>query len=101
MWKKNLTVTESDIIAKYFNNSGNKWRPSLIAFPHFQTFPCRVHIVMHSCRTSMMIDAMQHLQGVLLSRDKDGLSVEVCSCPVNPLLFIIFSASVTYSCILI
>ncbi|KAI6691254.1 hypothetical protein NL676_028082 [Syzygium grande] len=76
MWKKNLTVTESDIIAKYFNNSGNKWRPSLIAFPHFQTFPCRVHIVMHSCRTSMMIDAMQHLQGVLLSRDKDGLSVE-------------------------
>ncbi|KAF8026680.1 hypothetical protein BT93_F3222 [Corymbia citriodora subsp. variegata] len=76
MWKKNLTVTESDIIAKYFNNSGNKWRPSLIAFPHSQTFPCRVHIVMHSCRTGMMIDAMQHLQGVLFSKDKDGLSVE-------------------------
>ncbi|XP_056164138.1 DEAD-box ATP-dependent RNA helicase FANCM isoform X3 [Syzygium oleosum] len=80
MWKKNLTVKESDIIAKYFNNSGNKWRPSLIAFPHFQTFPCRVHIVMHSCRTSVMIDAMQHLQGVLFSRDKDGLSVEEKEC---------------------
>ncbi|KAK3426055.1 hypothetical protein EUGRSUZ_F02585 [Eucalyptus grandis] len=76
MWKKNLTVAESDIIAKYFNNSGNKWRPSLIAFPHFQTFPSRVHVVMHSCRTGMMIDAMQHLQGVLFSKDKDGLSVE-------------------------
>ncbi|KAI3431890.1 uncharacterized protein J3R85_007757 [Psidium guajava] len=76
MWKKNLTVTEADIIAKYFNDSGKSWRPSLIAFPHFQTFPCRVHIVMHSCRTGMMIDAMQHLQGVLFSRDKEGLSVE-------------------------
>ncbi|XP_048129924.1 DEAD-box ATP-dependent RNA helicase FANCM isoform X2 [Rhodamnia argentea] len=76
MWKKNLTVTEADIVAKYFNNSGKSWKPSLIAFPHFQTFPCRVHIVMHSCRTGMMIDAMQHLQGVVFSRDKEGLPVE-------------------------
>ncbi|KAL4556676.1 hypothetical protein LXL04_034832 [Taraxacum kok-saghyz] len=39
----------TDLLAKYFQySSENDWRPSLIAFPHFQAFPSRVHKVAHS-----------------------------------------------------
>ncbi|KAL4583369.1 hypothetical protein LXL04_007940 [Taraxacum kok-saghyz] len=39
----------TDLLAKYFQSSSeNDWRPSLIAFPHFQAFPSRVHKVAHS-----------------------------------------------------
>ncbi|KAK3229964.1 hypothetical protein Dsin_001845 [Dipteronia sinensis] len=64
-----LTVAESEIIAKYFHSTRNSMRPSLIAFPHFQAFPSRVHKVMHSYKTGMLIDIMQHLQGLTVSRD--------------------------------
>ncbi|GLT75317.1 hypothetical protein SLA2020_470510 [Shorea laevis] len=60
-----LTPAETDLIAKYFHPAiENAWRPSLIAFPNFQAFPSKVHRVMHSCRTGMLIDSMQALQGL-------------------------------------
>ncbi|KAK2658484.1 hypothetical protein Ddye_005017 [Dipteronia dyeriana] len=69
VFKDKLTVAESEIIAKYFHPTRNSMRPSLIAFPHFQAFPSRVHKVMHSYRTGMLIDIMQHLQGLTFSGD--------------------------------
>ncbi|PWA45681.1 DEAD/DEAH box RNA helicase family protein [Artemisia annua] len=63
-YKLKLTDAESDLLEKYFDPSGeNNWKPSLIAFPHFQAFPSRVHKVSHSLRTTMLIDTMQCLQG--------------------------------------
>lgn len=73
-YRQKLTDEEEDIIAKYFHRPENRRKPSLIAFPHFQTFPSRVHRVKHSGRTGMLIDSMQHLQGLTLSSYKD----EVC-----------------------
>lgn len=79
IFKEKLTATETDLIAKYFHpTSDSTWRPSLIAFPHFQALPSRVHKVMHSFRTGMLIDMMQHLQGLTFSGD-DRTFVEVCS----------------------
>ncbi len=73
-----LTVAETGLIAKYFHSTGdNTWRPSLIAFPHFQTFPSRVHKVMHANRTGMLIDMMQRLQGLSFSGDSEAIVVEV------------------------
>ncbi|KAI3780438.1 hypothetical protein L2E82_10419 [Cichorium intybus] len=64
-YKLKLTNLESDLLAKYFQPlSENNWRPSLIAFPHFQAFPSSVHKVSHSLRTGMLIDTMQNLQGL-------------------------------------
>ncbi|KAM7507593.1 hypothetical protein LguiA_018046 [Lonicera macranthoides] len=72
-----LTDTENNLIEKYFHSTQyNTWRPSLIAFPHFQAFPSRVHKVMHSFRTGILIDAMQHLQESSFSMDRKALSVE-------------------------
>uniref|UniRef100_A0A2N9HDI2 Helicase ATP-binding domain-containing protein n=1 Tax=Fagus sylvatica TaxID=28930 RepID=A0A2N9HDI2_FAGSY len=72
-----LTVAETGLIAKYFHSTGdNTWRPSLIAFPHFQTFPSRVHKVMHANRTGMLIDMMQRLQGLSFSGDSEAIVVE-------------------------
>lgn len=63
--KDKLTVAEIDLLENYFRPTGeNKCRLSLIAFPHFQTFPSRVHKVKHSFGTLMFIDTMQHLQGL-------------------------------------
>ncbi|KAK0577324.1 hypothetical protein LWI29_031299 [Acer saccharum] len=76
VFKDKLTVAESEIIAKYFHPTRNSMRPSLIAFPHFQAFPSGVHKVMHSYRTGMLIDIMQHLQGLTFSRDSTISSVE-------------------------
>ncbi|XVF63306.1 hypothetical protein PTKIN_Ptkin09bG0077400 [Pterospermum kingtungense] len=64
-FKEKLTVEETDLIAKYFHpTSESTWRPSLIAFPNFQAFPSKVCKVTHSCRTEMLIDSMQYLQGL-------------------------------------
>nr|GEU83199.1 DEAD-box ATP-dependent RNA helicase FANCM isoform X2 [Tanacetum cinerariifolium] len=63
-YKLKLTDAESDLLEKYFDPSGeNNWKPSLIAFPHFQAFPSRVYKVSHSLRTTVLIDTMQSLQG--------------------------------------
>ncbi|KAJ0087232.1 hypothetical protein Patl1_07766 [Pistacia atlantica] len=70
VFKEKLTVTETDLIAKYFQHTNDTTsRLSLIAFPHFQAFPSRVHKVNHSYRTGMLIDMMQHLQGLTFSSD--------------------------------
>ncbi|KAE8022325.1 hypothetical protein FH972_008133 [Carpinus fangiana] len=72
-----LTVAETSLIAKYFHpTDANTWRPSLIAFPHFQTFPSRVHKIMHAYRTGMLIDMMQCLQGLTFSQDCKTTVVE-------------------------
>ncbi|KAI9201492.1 hypothetical protein LWI28_024242 [Acer negundo] len=76
VFKDKLTVAESEIIAKYFHPTRKSMRPSLIAFPHFQAFPSGVHKVMHSYRTGMLIDIMQHLQGLTFSRDSTISFVE-------------------------
>lgn len=76
VFKDKLTVAESALIAKYFKPE-KTWTPSLIAFPRFQAFPSRVHRVMHSYRTTMLIDAMQHLQALSFSRDSRAFFVEV------------------------
>lgn len=74
-----LSDTEIDLLAKYFNSSGESlWKPSLVAFHHFQSFPSRVHRVSHSFRTEMLIDAMQHLEGLSFSSYTKASS-EVCS----------------------
>ncbi|KAL4183271.1 hypothetical protein AMTRI_Chr11g97350 [Amborella trichopoda] len=59
-----ISDSEADFIAKYFRPSRkDRWKPSLIAFPHFQVCPSRVYEVRHSFRTTeMLIDTMQHLQ---------------------------------------
>ncbi|CAN0928201.1 DEAD-box ATP-dependent RNA helicase FANCM [Linum grandiflorum] len=77
---KQLTATESAVVAKYFQYAN--WRPSLITFPSVQTYPSRVHQVMHSSRTEMLIDAMQNLQALSFPPvDNRGFSVEVqCFC---------------------
>ncbi|XP_050888499.1 DEAD-box ATP-dependent RNA helicase FANCM isoform X2 [Lathyrus oleraceus] len=63
--KDKLTLAETDLLEQYFHSTGeNRCRLSLIAFPHFQTFPSRVHKVKHSCGTLMLIDMMQRLQGL-------------------------------------
>ncbi|KAK7263790.1 hypothetical protein RJT34_31387 [Clitoria ternatea] len=64
--KDKLTVAEIDLLETYFHpTEGNECRLSLIAFPHFQTFPSKVHKVKHSCRAFMLMDVMQHLQGLV------------------------------------
>ncbi|KAK4794259.1 hypothetical protein SAY86_012253 [Trapa natans] len=70
-YREILTTEEANLISKYFKNTENRWKPSLIAFPHFQTFPSSVHKVTHSSRTGMLIDSMQLLQGHIFSSTKD------------------------------
>ncbi|XP_064995810.1 DEAD-box ATP-dependent RNA helicase FANCM-like isoform X2 [Musa acuminata AAA Group] len=76
-----ISKEEHDLISRYFDPSKtDTWRPSLIAFPGFQTFPSAVHIVRHSFKTTMMlIDAMQRLEGLSFSRAKKDLMVEVAT----------------------
>ncbi|KAM3729495.1 hypothetical protein ACB098_12G016800 [Castanea mollissima] len=75
-FEEKLTVAETTLIAKYYPTGENIWTPSLIAFPHFQTFPSRVHKVMHANRTGMLIDMMQRLQGLSFSGDSEATVVE-------------------------
>ncbi|OMP00248.1 hypothetical protein COLO4_12801 [Corchorus olitorius] len=64
-FREKLTVAETELIAKYFHpTSESTWRPSLIAFPDFQASPSKVFKVKHSCRTEMLIESMQYLQGL-------------------------------------
>ncbi|GAB4844800.1 hypothetical protein Ancab_038187 [Ancistrocladus abbreviatus] len=62
-----LNESEAVVLAKFFQDDENSWKPSLIAFPSFQEFPSRVHGVMHSSRTGMLIDTMQLLRGLSFS----------------------------------
>ncbi|XP_058189885.1 DEAD-box ATP-dependent RNA helicase FANCM isoform X2 [Rhododendron vialii] len=72
-----LSDAETDLVAKYFDSTKESiWRPSLISFPHFQASPSRVLKVLHSSRTEMLIDAMQHLQGLAIIRDNSTILVE-------------------------
>ncbi|KAF9670622.1 hypothetical protein SADUNF_Sadunf13G0088000 [Salix dunnii] len=75
VFKENLTVAETALLAKYFY-PGKTWTPSLIAFPRFQSFPSRVYKVMHSYRTEMLINSMQHLQDLTFTRGCGAFSVE-------------------------
>ncbi|KAJ7949704.1 DEAD/DEAH box RNA helicase family protein [Quillaja saponaria] len=81
VFKDKLSNAEVNLLETYFHPpSENTWRPSLIAFPHFQTIPSRVNKVMHSYRTSMLIDTMQYLQGLSFAGDCNTyLSEEVVS----------------------
>ncbi|KAH9305323.1 hypothetical protein KI387_009727, partial [Taxus chinensis] len=59
-----LSESEMNLLGKYFGSSTEGlWKPSIIAFPHYQLFPSRVYNVKHSFRsTEMLIDASQFLQ---------------------------------------
>lgn len=76
---RQVSDRENDLLARYFLPSKeDTWRPSLVAFPNFQAFPSRVHKVRHSFRTTeMLIDIMQHLQGISFSKAKKACLVEV------------------------
>lgn len=85
-YEKKLTDAEKDLLAKYFvATQENAWRPSLIAFPHFQAFPSPANEVLHSSRTGILIDTMQHLQGL----------TEVCLLALSGLIYIQLSIFVT------
>ncbi|KAJ4819037.1 ATP-dependent DNA helicase mph1 [Rhynchospora pubera] len=73
-----ISNQERELIQKYFNDLGeNTWKPSLIAFPGCQTLPSVIYKVHHSMRTAhMLIDTMQHLQGMPLSKLEPILNVE-------------------------
>ncbi|XP_038996507.1 DEAD-box ATP-dependent RNA helicase FANCM-like isoform X5 [Hibiscus syriacus] len=76
-FREKLTAEETDLIAKYFHpTSESTWRPSLIAFPSFQAFPSKVCKVVHSYRTEMLIDSMQHLQGLTFPGGNENFFVE-------------------------
>ena len=73
--KDKLTVAEIDLLETYFHPTvENNSRMSLIAFPHFPTFPSRVHKVKHSSGTLMLIDMMQRLQGLVSFPEDDKTS---------------------------
>ncbi|XP_027150235.1 DEAD-box ATP-dependent RNA helicase FANCM [Coffea eugenioides] len=81
-YKAKLTDAENDLLSKYFSTTReNTWKPSLIAFPHFQAFPSRVHKVLHSFRTGILIDAMQCLQGLPFSTCSTAVKVEDSASP--------------------
>ncbi|KAI7741881.1 hypothetical protein M8C21_022455 [Ambrosia artemisiifolia] len=78
-YKLNLTEVETDLLGKYFDPARqDNWRPSLIAFPHFQAFPSRVHEIAHSMRTTMLIDSMQYLQGLSFNVPDEETTTEEC-----------------------
>ncbi|XP_057974604.1 DEAD-box ATP-dependent RNA helicase FANCM isoform X2 [Malania oleifera] len=77
IFEDKLTGAETELLSKYFPPTReSSWRPSLIAFPHFQVFPSRVHQVMHSLRTGILIDVMQHLQGLSFGQDTKSFPFE-------------------------
>ncbi|XP_049344949.1 DEAD-box ATP-dependent RNA helicase FANCM [Solanum verrucosum] len=79
-FQNKLSDEEANLLAKYFKFTGQEaqdtWRPSLIAFRHSQAFPSKVHRVVHSFRTGMLIDAMQNLQEMPFPRDAKASSNE-------------------------
>ncbi|KAI5053894.1 hypothetical protein GOP47_0014950 [Adiantum capillus-veneris] len=74
-----LNPEESLILRRYFNPhqaASDRWKPSLIAFPHCQLLPTQVHNVRHSEKTtSMLIDTLQSLHEFKTRRRDDN---EVC-----------------------
>ncbi|XLR14107.1 hypothetical protein HN51_035008 [Arachis hypogaea] len=91
--KDKLTVAEMDLLKMYFHSTEeNTSRLSLIAFPYFQTFPSRIHKVKHSLRTMMLIDAMQHLQGLEMCPGNDKTTLQEGSCLGNSKPFSISEA---------
>ncbi|KAL0326353.1 UNVERIFIED_CONTAM: DEAD-box ATP-dependent RNA helicase FANCM [Sesamum radiatum] len=59
-YKTKLTVAETDLLAKYFASTGEiAWRPSLIAFPHFQAFPSPVNKVVQSGLVIMLREKLK------------------------------------------
>ncbi|XP_057793601.1 DEAD-box ATP-dependent RNA helicase FANCM isoform X2 [Salvia miltiorrhiza] len=71
-YKDKITDAEKDLLAKYFvATQEDAWRPSLIAFPHFQAYPSPANDVLHSSRTLLLIDTMQHLQELTYSHDRN------------------------------
>lgn len=85
-YTKKLTDAENSILAKYFSTARQTaWRPSLIAFPHFQAFPSPINKVSHSSRTGILIDTMQYLQGITYSSESKTSS-EVCLLSLNRLI---------------
>ncbi|XP_019099377.1 PREDICTED: ATP-dependent DNA helicase mph1-like [Camelina sativa] len=75
-FKKKLTSAETDMLAKYYETDEEKLRLSLIAFPHFQISPSKVHKVMHSRQTGLLIDAMQHFQEATISEQSKSFFTE-------------------------
>lgn len=75
-FRERLVDAEAALLGKYFL-SNEAIKPSLVAFPYFQTCPSRVHRVMHSSRTGWLIDAMQLLRG-LPSNTGGNFSLDVC-----------------------
>ncbi|XP_017433050.1 DEAD-box ATP-dependent RNA helicase FANCM isoform X3 [Vigna angularis] len=89
--KNKLNVAEIDLLETYFHPTREKnSRISLISFPHFQTFPSRVHKVKHSSGTLMFIDMMQRMQGLAsFPKDDETSSLQEDLClghrkPVTP-----------------
>lgn len=86
-YKDKITDAEKDLLAKYFATTQDSWRPSLIAFPHFQAYPSPANCVLHSSRTQLLIDTMQDLQDLPYSHDHNP-SAEVCLFVHNRLVYI-------------
>ncbi|KAL8172566.1 hypothetical protein V2J09_024370 [Rumex salicifolius] len=80
-FEKKLTEAEALTLARYFSNKDNTWKPSLIAYPHFQGFPSRVQMVKHSSRTIMLIDTMQRMQGQSCTWNSPSCDVEFQNYP--------------------
>ncbi|XP_076944817.1 DEAD-box ATP-dependent RNA helicase FANCM-like [Bidens hawaiensis] len=76
-YKLKLTDVETDLLEKYFDPAKqDNWIPSLIAFPHFQAYPSCAYKIAHSTRTAMLIDSMQHLQGLSFNGLDDEITEE-------------------------
>ena len=71
-----LTVEETLSLRRYIEphqSASCMWKPSLIAFPHCQLVPTKVHNVRHSGRTiSMLIDTLQSLHEFKERRHHDS-----------------------------
>lgn len=79
-YKTKLVEAEMDLLAKYFPAAIKvTWKPSLVAFPHFQAFPSPVNEVLHSSRTCLLIDTMQCLQGRSFCRENKTIFTKVCA----------------------
>ncbi|XP_076909820.1 DEAD-box ATP-dependent RNA helicase FANCM-like [Bidens hawaiensis] len=76
-YKIKLTDVETDLLEKYFDPAKqDNWKPSLMAFPHFQAYPSCAYKIAHSTRTTMLIDSMQHLQGLSFNVLDDEITEE-------------------------
>lgn len=84
------------MLAKYHEPDEKKLKVSLIAFPHFQTLPSKVHKVMHSRQTGMLIDAMQHLQEATFSEQNKSFFTEVWLWYICGLSFFSVNSLFTY-----